>query len=73
MISFKRHCWAALRMTKNFKSELEVMASTDMKKKKTGRRTSRLLRGRHQDAEEEIKEHGENLYIKPRELFMETQ
>lgn len=34
MISFKRHCWAALRMTKNFKSELEVMASTDMKKKK---------------------------------------
>ena len=49
------------------------MPKTDIKKKKTGRRTSRLLRGRHQDAEEEIKEHGENLYIKPRELFMETQ
>ena len=45
MISFKRHCWAALWMTKNFKSELEVMASTDMKKKKNRKKNKQAAEG----------------------------
>lgn len=41
------------------------MALTEKEKKR--KKKSRLLRGRHQGADEEIEEHGENLHSKPEE------
>lgn len=46
------------------------MTLTDMKR--TGRRTNRLLRGGHQDTDEETEEHGGNLWQARRTVHGDT-